>query len=40
MITTDHAEVDYRRVVDLAPRLLDTRNATAGLGPAPNVEKL
>ena len=40
LITTAHDEVDYERVVRLAPRVLDTRNATAAVSPAPNVEKL
>jgi UDP-N-acetyl-D-glucosamine dehydrogenase len=40
LITTAHSEVDYERVVRLAPRILDTRNATSGMGEAPNVEKL
>jgi UDP-N-acetyl-D-glucosamine dehydrogenase len=31
VITTTHANVDYRRVVDLAPAILDTRNATRGI---------
>jgi UDP-N-acetyl-D-glucosamine dehydrogenase len=31
IITTAHANVDYRRVVDLAPAVLDTRNATRGI---------
>jgi UDP-N-acetyl-D-glucosamine dehydrogenase len=31
IITTAHANVDYRRVVDLAPAILDTRNATRGI---------
>ncbi len=31
VITTQHADVDYRRVVDLAPAILDTRNATRGI---------
>jgi UDP-N-acetyl-D-glucosamine dehydrogenase len=28
IITTDHSDVDYRRVVELAPLILDTRNVT------------
>jgi UDP-N-acetyl-D-glucosamine dehydrogenase len=42
IITTDHPEVDYGRVAALAPRVLDTRNATAGVtsGSGSNVEKL
>jgi UDP-N-acetyl-D-glucosamine dehydrogenase len=42
IITTDHAEVDYARVAALAPRVLDTRNATARVtsGSGSNVEKL
>jgi UDP-N-acetyl-D-glucosamine dehydrogenase len=31
LILTDHAAVDYQRVVDLAPRVFDTRNATRAL---------
>jgi UDP-N-acetyl-D-glucosamine dehydrogenase len=31
VITTAHANVDYCRVVDLAPAVLDTRNATRGI---------
>jgi UDP-N-acetyl-D-glucosamine dehydrogenase len=31
VIVTDHSSIDYQRVVDLAPALVDTRNATAGL---------
>src|SRR5215217_5495309 len=31
IITTHHAGVDYRQVVDLAPAILDTRNATRGI---------
>lgn len=31
VITTNHSNVDYHRVVDLAPAILDTRNATRGL---------
>jgi UDP-N-acetyl-D-glucosamine dehydrogenase len=31
LITTDHQVVDYKRVVELAPVVVDTRNATAGL---------
>ncbi len=31
VIVTDHDSVDYRRVVDLASIIVDTRNATAGL---------
>jgi UDP-N-acetyl-D-glucosamine dehydrogenase len=34
VILTDHPEFDYRRVVELAPLVVDTRNATWGL-PAP-----
>ena len=37
IITTDHSNVDYRRVVELAPLILDTRNVTrdfAGNGVA------
>jgi UDP-N-acetyl-D-glucosamine dehydrogenase len=31
IITTDHRDVDYRRVVDLAPLVLDTRGATCAI---------
>jgi len=31
VIITDHSGVDYQRIVDLAPLVVDTRNATAGL---------
>jgi UDP-N-acetyl-D-glucosamine dehydrogenase len=31
VIVTDHASVDYGRVVSLAPRVFDTRNATKGV---------
>jgi UDP-N-acetyl-D-glucosamine dehydrogenase len=31
IITTDHHHVDYRRVVELAPLILDTRNATRNI---------
>jgi UDP-N-acetyl-D-glucosamine dehydrogenase len=31
VIVTDHSKVDYRRVVDLAPLVVDTRGATRGL---------
>ena len=31
LIVTDHSNVDYQRVVNLAPIIVDTRNATAGL---------
>ncbi|HMA22092.1 MAG TPA: nucleotide sugar dehydrogenase [Gemmatimonadaceae bacterium] len=37
VIVTDHSSIDYQRIVDLAPIVVDTRNATAGLklrGPA------
>jgi len=34
LILTDHAEFDYRRVVDRAPLVVDTRNVTWGL-PTP-----
>ncbi len=40
VICAGHRDVDYGRVVRLAPRVLDTRNATALLGPSPKVEKL
>lgn len=31
IITTDHSTVDYRRVVEMAPLIFDTRNATRGI---------
>ncbi len=31
VIITDHSSIDYQRVVNLSPLLVDTRNATAGL---------
>lgn len=31
MILTDHTDVDYQRVIDQAPAVFDTRNATKGL---------
>ncbi len=31
VIVTDHSAIDYRRVVDLAKVIVDTRNATAGM---------
>ena len=31
VIVTDHSGVDYQWVVDHAPRVLDTRNATKGI---------
>jgi UDP-N-acetyl-D-glucosamine dehydrogenase len=30
LILTDHSAVDYKRVVEAAPLVVDTRNATAG----------
>lgn len=33
VIVTDHSSVNYQRVVDLAPIVVDARNATAGLKP-------
>ncbi len=36
VITTEHSNVDYARVVRLAPLVVDTRNATRGLA-GPNV---
>jgi UDP-N-acetyl-D-glucosamine dehydrogenase len=31
LILTDHRVVDYKRVVELAPLVVDTRNATAAV---------
>jgi UDP-N-acetyl-D-glucosamine dehydrogenase len=33
VLVTDHASVDYQRVVDRVPILVDTRNATSSLRP-------
>jgi len=30
VIVTDHSDIDYRRVTDLAPVVVDTRNALSG----------
>ena len=30
MIVTDHSDIDYRRVTELAPLIVDTRNALGG----------
>jgi UDP-N-acetyl-D-glucosamine dehydrogenase len=35
VIITDHSAVDYRLIVDSAPLVVDTRNATRGLAGAP-----
>jgi UDP-N-acetyl-D-glucosamine dehydrogenase len=40
VITAAHRAIDYARVVRLAPRVFDTRNATKDLPPAEKVEKL
>jgi UDP-N-acetyl-D-glucosamine dehydrogenase len=40
VITANHSDVDYARVCSLAPRIFDTRNATASLGPLDHVERL
>ncbi len=40
VITTAHTAVDYERVARLAPRVFDTRNATAEIAARPEVEKL
>ena len=37
VIVTDHASVDYRKVLTLAPMVVDTRNATRDLGGIPDV---
>ena len=31
VIITDHSGIDYQRIVDMAPVVVDTRNATAGM---------
>jgi UDP-N-acetyl-D-glucosamine dehydrogenase len=33
LIATDHSTVDYKRVVDLAPLVVDTRNVTRAVAP-------
>jgi UDP-N-acetyl-D-glucosamine dehydrogenase len=33
VIVTDHSKIDYQRVVNLAPVVIDTRNATARVTP-------
>ena len=35
MLVTDHSDFDYRRIVELASLVVDTRNATWGI-PAPD----
>ena len=40
IITTAHRSVDYARVCERAPRVLDTRNATGGLDSGASVERL
>jgi len=35
LILTDHPQFDYRRIVERAALVVDTRNATAALGPCP-----
>lgn len=40
VIVTDHSEVDYERVVRLAPLVVDTRNATADISGADHVWRL
>ena len=37
VIVTDHAGVDYGKVLELTPMVVDTRNATRDLGGIPNV---
>jgi UDP-N-acetyl-D-glucosamine dehydrogenase len=39
LIATDHTEVDYARVVEHAPLVVDTRNATRGLEHLGNVRR-
>jgi UDP-N-acetyl-D-glucosamine dehydrogenase len=41
LILTDHPEFDYRRIVEIAPLVVDTRNATHGMAaPAGRVVAL
>lgn len=40
VIVTDHSEVDYERVVRLAPLVVDTRNATSHISGADHVWRL
>ena len=32
LIVTDHSDYDYRRIVDKSQLVVDTRNATKGIG--------
>ena len=36
LIVTDHQYIDYGRIVELAPIVVDTRNATKGIETSPN----
>lgn len=40
VIVTDHSEIDYRAIVESAPRVLDSRNATAAVADDKTVERL
>ncbi len=40
VIVTDHSDLDYSRVVKLAPLVVDTRNATRKLGTPEHQEKI
>ncbi len=40
LILTNHREFDVRRLVEIAPLVFDTRNATGSLGQLPNVIRL
>ena len=40
VIVTDHSDLDYSRVVRLAPLVVDTRNATRKLGTPEHQEKI
>jgi hypothetical protein len=42
MILTGHSDVDYARVVELAPRIFDTKNVTGlhGIKGNPKVRRL
>jgi len=40
VITTDHSQVDYRRILRLAPLVLDTKNVTATVPPGEVISKV
>jgi len=40
VIVTDHSEIEYRTIVESAPRVFDSRNATAAFSDVESVERL